>query len=106
MAHLWHTRVGDNPEQRPYLIDHRSQWARGNDVYASDGDSLGSVAGVMRIDFDHSPGRIMAPEHGILSYWLCLRWPPIFQYASNPLLDGDGFHISDWTAGPCNAGYP
>lgn len=100
MQHEYGVNVDDNAEGRPYMLDHISGWMSGRDLYATDGSSLGQVAGVQKFEFDHNPGVIIAPEHGILSYVMVIRWPPMFDDHSNPLTAIDDWEWHDFTGNP------
>lgn len=100
IAAIWKTSVSNDAEQRPRLVDHRQQWMSGEDVYATDGNSLGSVAGVMRLNLNHNVGRVTIPEGGILSYFLCLRFPPYYKGQCSPMATTNDWTYADWTGDP------
>ena len=100
MNEIWHTNVGENPEERPFLVGHHEGWMSGRDLAAMDGDNLGAVAGAMKVDIAHSFGPILAPEHGVLSYWMTLRIPPVYAEHSSFLATTDDWRHEDWTGEP------
>ena len=100
MNQIWHTNVGDNPEERPFLVGHEEGWMSGSDLIATDGDNLGALSGAMKVDIDHNFGPVLAPEHGILSYWLTMRIPPIYSDQANYLTAAEDFGYKDWTGEP------
>ena len=85
MSEIYQVKVGENPEERPWILDHRSDWLRGTNVYATDGSSLGDRAGIMGVDFDHRVNTV-APEHGLLAWFINMRMPPVFYDQYNPFL--------------------
>ena len=92
MNEIFGVKVGENPEERPWLIDHHNTWLRGTNVYATDGSSLGDRAGVMAIDFNHNI-QFPAPEHGLIAWFLVLRIPPYYDKGYNPMA---GQKVTDW----------
>ena len=79
MKQRWGTKVTENAERRPYMIDHHEQWLSGYDVQAVDGASLGSVSGAMAAGINHTITPFHAPEHGTLTIMACLRPPPLHE---------------------------
>ena len=100
MEQIWHTSVGENPEERPFMVGHHEGWMSGSDLVATDGDNLGATSGAMRVDIDHSFGPVLAPEHGVLSYWLTMRMPPIYSGHANYMAATDDIGYSGWTGEP------
>jgi len=81
-------KIQDNVDMKPFLLDERTQWLGGRNQYATDADNLGNVSGIMEASVNHDTGRFAAPEHGILSYFLVLRVPPIWTNEHSPWVDG------------------
>ena len=92
MDEIFHVSVGEDPEERPWEVDHHTAWLRGANIYATDSESLGDRAGVMGIDIDHNVD-FAAPEHGLLAWFITLRCPPLFDTEYNPM---SGNQITDW----------
>ena len=97
---IWGMKPSNEVEQRPWLLDVHTGWLGGSNVWATDGSSLGQRAGVMSFDLDHRPGSMTAVEAGVISYWLCLRFPPLIVGGGNPFSNTDDWTYADWTAEP------
>ena len=52
---------------------------------ATDTQSLGVRQGTLDVDVNHRIPTVHYPEGGLLSYWLCLRSPPLFKGMVNPI---------------------
>ena len=97
---IWGTWPSENVEERPFLIGKESAWLSGGNIHATDGDNLGRRAGLMQMNFAQDFGTFTAPEHGVISYWLTLRVPPIYIGQANPLLGTDDWTYDDWIMEP------
>lgn len=98
----WRDAIGTSEvDQIPIRLDVEAGYMDGQDLYASDGDSLGSKAGIMEFKVNHQlPYPFTAPEHGIWACFLCVRLDPVINDGSNLFLTGDDKTWVDFTAHP------
>lgn len=66
-------------DQVPMLIDSTEVGVNPREVPATDGASLGQWQSFFDFDIDHMIRGVTAPEHCILTYMLCVRFPPIIE---------------------------
>lgn len=86
---IWDAAGVNEVDQVPFSYGYAKGNMQAENLYATDGDNLGNVAGVFDFNIGHSFGRITAPEHAILSYFICLRALPILEGQANPFLTLD-----------------
>lgn len=86
---IWNGHASDNVNMVPWVLDDFDQWMDGRNMYATDGDNLGGIRGIMDFNIRHGlPFNFRAPEHGILQYWICLRFAPFYHGEANPFALG------------------
>ena len=76
-------------DQVPFSYGYARGEMAAQNLWATDGDNLGNIAGVFEFDVGHSWGSISSPEHAILSYFILLRSLPVLEHQSNPFLTLD-----------------
>lgn len=64
-------------DQVPIMLDQTEVGVQPRDLPATDGSSLGTWQSLYDFNIDHAVNGIVAPEHGILSYMLVVRFPAI-----------------------------
>lgn len=88
-------------EQIPIVLDEVRQSLQAEEIWATDGGNLGAIAGVMQGTVDYSMDyEFVAPEHTILSYWMALRLPPVWDRGKSPWCDHDTFTWAERVADP------
>ena len=97
----WNAKGSLEVEKRPMLINEMSAWLTGGNVVSvGESANLGQRAGLMNFDVHHELRPFTAPEQGIMSHWIILRFAPLFNTQSNPMLTGDDFKYADFVADP------
>lgn len=87
MKDIWNTNVGHNHERRPYVIDHVEGWLSGFDLEATDQSGLGAQIGKSKMRISHRMNSRRFQEHGIVAWFLVVRFPFIHDQQGSPLLD-------------------
>ena len=101
MKSVWNQRASRDPEERPLLVGTQDGWAGGGNVFATTKSDLGGRAGIVDYQVNCRFPRVLFPESGLLSYWICLRIPPVFRGTQNPVASMDyDMAYADWTADP------
>jgi hypothetical protein len=85
-------------DQVPIMIDQVEVGVSPRDLPATDGSSLGTWQSLYDFDIDHAVRGIVAPEHGILTYLLTVRFPSITDTMMP--LSGTGPNYYEITADP------
>ena len=99
LSEIWNTKSKDNVDQIPFMIHEHTQWLSGANIYATDASNLGSSQGVMSAMIDHSLGSFRAMEHGVISYFMVIRTPPIFESERSPFISAS-LGRRDWLVEP------
>lgn len=87
LQRIWDVSGVHDAEEVPTVIHDERRMMTGEDLWATDGDSLGQVAGIMQWPVNHwLPFPFTAPEGGILSEWICVRAEPIFSSQHTPFM--------------------
>lgn len=82
---------GEN-EQIPMVIDEFEADLAAEEVWATDSGNLGSVAGVLQANINNTMNyEFAAPEHMIISYWMCIRLIPIWDEQHSPWMNNNSW---------------
>jgi len=92
LQEMFGVRGSREVDQVPILIDSTDAGVEPRDMPATDGASLGQYMGVYDFDIEHDAGSFSAPEHGIVSTFLSVRFNSVSESDGNPfaqLTNGD-----------------
>lgn len=102
---IWNTMPDENAEQRPYLIGKpETGWIGGEQVLGTGDGVLAVRTGAMGANLNTRFKTWTAPEHGIMSYWIAMRCPPLLEKQGNPYASTEDWTYADWTGHPIELG--
>ena len=87
-------------DEVPLTLGYSAGVMSAQNLWATDSDGLGAIAGVYEFDVDHSFGRVSSPEHSILSYFIVVRALPVIEGQSHPHLTMDDRGWAEITGHP------
>lgn len=93
LQNAWNAAGSREADQVPISVGFEAATMGAQNLWAYDEPGLGAIAGVHQFDVDQDFGVVTAPEHVILSYFLCIRALPVLESAANPFLTLDDV---DW----------
>ena len=101
LKEVWDSSGSREVDKWPLILDDKRGWMAGGDMMASDGDNLGARAGTMTFGINHRmPYSFTAPEHGLFSYWMCLRVQPMHVRQVNPIMSCRNDNLGELLADP------
>ena len=100
LKELWGVDGNKEVDQVPLVLDNLESYMHGRNIYATDGNSLGTRAGLQDFEVKYRfPFKWMAPEHGIFAYFLCIRPRYIHRNDTNHFIRTDAT-LDDMLADP------
>lgn len=90
MRNLYGVKINVDADERPRLLGRKTWWLSGHDVDGTDAQKLGQTGGKSASQFRFR-FRTMPQEHSVVQVFALVRYPPIFQFESNPLYAADNF---------------
>ena len=96
----WGASGVNEVDEVPYSLGYENGTMSAANLWATDADGIGEVAGIYEFDIGHSFGKIFAPEASIVSYFLVIRSLPVLEDQSNPFLALDDKTWAEITGHP------
>lgn len=83
-------------DQVPISYGGPAGWLTAENIWATDGGSLGRISAIHEFDINHDWGRVAVPEHSILSLAMVVRPQRLLEGAINPHAGAHGRSRADW----------
>ena len=99
---VWNQRVSEDAEQRPLLIgEPETGWLSGDNVLGTGSQEILAVrGGTMGANINTRFKTWTAPEGGLVSWFMALRTPPVFEQQGNPYASTEDWDYADYTGDP------
>ena len=85
LQQVWRAQGSREVDKVPLRLAGAEIGVNPRDMYATDGDSLGSSMALYNFTVNHRFGRYVAPEHSIVTYMFVMRFSPVAEDEGNPM---------------------